>query len=86
MRKKLKKIMKVKDREERGIKLKEYASELGCSLQGISVDGRLIEEEVVNRILNAERSKREHNLWVIALLSSAASLLSAIAAWIAILK
>jgi len=73
-------------KDEREIELRKYAQALGVSLQGISdSDGRFLEQELVERIINAERSLREHRLWIVALISSIASLLSALAAWIAVL-
>ena len=73
-------------KEDREIRLKEYAKELGVSFQGVSDTERFLEAEMVNRIIDAERSQREHRLWIIALISAIASVLSALAAWAAILK
>ncbi len=39
------------------------------------------EEEVRRRIANVYRSKREHRLWIVALVSAIASAISASAAW-----
>lgn len=41
------------------------------------------EYEIQRRVIEAERHLREHRLWLIALLSAIASVLSAIAAWVA---
>ena len=85
MSQKLKKIMKMK-KEDREIGLKEYAQELGASLQGLYDGDRFRETEIVDRIISAERPQREHQMWVIALISAVALALSALAAWVAILK
>lgn len=42
--------------------------------------------EIQRRVIEAERHIREHNFWVIAVISAAASLISALAAWVAVLK
>ena len=76
-----------KGSDEREIELKKYANELGVSLQGLSTEGgRFLEVELVSRIINAERSQREHRMWLFALIAAVASALSALAAWVAILK
>lgn len=41
------------------------------------------EYEIQRRVIEAERHLREHRLWIIALLSAIASVLSAVAAWVA---
>lgn len=79
---KLKNIMKIEDRE---IKLREYLIDLGGSLTNTyTANGKHLEDEVVARIRNAERSNREEKLWIIALVSAIASVISALAAWIAV--
>lgn len=83
--KRLKGIMAL-DKEEREIKLRELAQELGCSLQSsYTSNGKHLEEEMVRRIREAARSIRESRLWWIALISAVASVLSALAAWSAVL-
>ena len=87
MSKKLKNIMKL-PKEDRNTRLVEYLIELGGSPTGISYSrtGRIAEQEVINKIINLERINREEKLWVIALLSAIASIISALAAWFAVLK
>jgi len=81
---KLKNIMKMK-KEDREIKLREYLIDLGGSLTNTyTANGKHLEDEVVARIRNAERSDREEKLWIIALISAIASVISALAAWIAV--
>lgn len=43
------------------------------------------EYELQRRVLEVERHVREHSLWLVALISSAASAISAAAAWLAII-
>ena len=63
-----------------------YATTLGVSLRKVyDRDGRLLDEELNSRILEHERSRREQRLWIVALVSAAASLISAVAAWTAVL-
>lgn len=82
MSNKLKNIMKKEDRE---IKLREYLIDLGGSLTSTyTANCKHLEDEVVARIINAERSNREEKLWIIALISAIASVISALAAWIAV--
>lgn len=42
--------------------------------------------ELQRRVIEAERHIREHNLWIIAVTSAILSVISAIAAWVAVLK
>lgn len=44
------------------------------------------EYEIQRRILEAERHIREHKLWVVALVSAIASVISAVAAWVAVAR
>lgn len=46
--------------------------------------GHMSEPELQRRVLDAERSLREARLWIIALVSAIASVVSAIAAWTAV--
>jgi len=58
---------------------------LGGSLTNTyNANGKHLEDEVVARIRNAERSNRKEKLWIIALISAIASVISALAAWIAV--
>jgi len=86
MSKKLKEIMKVKNKEDREIKLRERLKDLGGSLMRLSTNGKFLEEEAIARIINTERSLREENLWTIALMSAIISVVSASVALIAIIK
>jgi len=85
--KKLKDIRKL-PKEERDIKLKEFLISLGGSLTGLlnTKTGRYLEHGLVDRIINLVRLHREEKLWIIALLSAIASILSALAAWFAVIK
>lgn len=72
---------------EREVPLRELASKLGASLTSTyTSNGKHLEHEVVHRIREAARSKRESSLWLIAVISAVASVVSALAAWFAILK
>lgn len=67
--------------------LRELAQSLGLSTQGL-VDpntGKTNAYELQARIINMKRSIREGRLWWIALISAIASILSAGAAWMAVL-
>jgi len=57
MSQRLKRIMNSK-KEDREIRLKKYAQKLGASLQGLYDGDRFRETEIVDRIINAERSQR----------------------------
>ncbi len=62
-----------------------YAKKLGVSLRKVyDTDSHLLEEELNSRILEHERANREQRLWIVALISSIASVVSALAAWTAI--
>jgi len=79
--------MSIKDSDKREITLREFAMELGCSLSSTyTPDGKHIEEEVIRRIQEAARSIRESRLWLIALISGIASIFSALAALLAVLR
>jgi len=74
-----------------GEKLEKRARELGIDIQGDaitqSVSGRhkkAYDSELQRRVLEAERAIREHRLWIIALVSAIASVLSAATALVAI--
>ena len=74
----LKKIMKLK-LEEREIALRELAQELGCSLaSSYTVYGKHLEEDIVHRIFEADRSRRESRMWWVTLFSVATSFLISI--------
>lgn len=68
--------------------LEVLLKQLGCSEQGLG-DARTIqfdENEAIRRILESARSGREASLWLVALVSSIASVLSALAAWLAVMS
>ena len=78
-----------------GEELRKRAKQLGVAIetdQSVLVAGHgnvpLIAEdhELQRRVLEAERHMREHRLWLVAVISAIASLVSAVAAWLAVLK
>jgi len=76
-----------------GDELERRAQELGVDIQGDAIiqsssgrHRRADDAELQRRVLNAESSIRASRLWLLALLSAIASVVSAIAAWIAVLK
>ena len=84
MSKKLKNIMKMK-KEGRETTLREYLIDLGGSLfSTYTANGKHLEDEVVARIINIERSNREEGLWKIAFISAIASAVSALVALAAV--
>ena len=84
MSKKLKNIMEMK-KEERETRLREYLNDLGGSLfSTYAPSGKHLEDEIVARIINIERSNREEGLWKIAFISAIASVVSALVALAAV--
>ena len=75
-------------KKEKEIELKKHLTSLGGTTTRTlnSQTGRIVEDIVVSRIIDLERSHREEKLWVIALLSAIAAILSALAAWFAVIK
>lgn len=78
-----------------GDELRKRAEQLGVAMetdQSVVVPGHgnvsLIAEdyELQRRVLEAERHIREHRLWLVAVISAIASLVSAVAAWLAVIK
>lgn len=70
----------------KGDNLYHRAEELGVSLIELGyADGTESEPELQRRVLEAERALRENRLWIIALISAIASVISALAAWFAVL-
>lgn len=73
----------------------ERAQELGVSIyregEVVPIDTKPImaaiadESIIQSRVIEAERHIRENNLWIIALISSISALVSALAAWAAII-
>lgn len=82
----IQKIMAKKEKAEREIALRELAQKLGCSLSSTygGDGGKHLEDEIIRRIQEAARSIREARLWWIAAISATASVISAIAAWCAV--
>jgi len=70
------------------IELRKLAVSLGVSTHN-TVDpatGKTDISELQSRIINMQRSIRENRLWWVAVISAISSLLSAAAAWMAVLK
>ena len=65
---------------------KRYAKKLGVSINEIGTSSGLESEpELDRRILEKESSIREQRLWILAVISAFASVLSALAAWFAVM-
>ena len=80
----LRRIMRDPERET---ELRKFAQELGCSLHSTyDQNGNHYEDEVIRRVREAARSIREERLWLIALISAVASIVSALAAWFAVFR
>ncbi|MDR3751514.1 MAG: hypothetical protein P4K94_08520 [Terracidiphilus sp.] len=76
-----------------GQELEQRAQKLGIDIQGglitASSSGRIqraSDDELQQRVIEAERANRESRLWLLALISALASVISALAAWAAILR
>ena len=71
--------------------------EARCQKLGVDITGeprtqsasgsrpRASDFELQRRLIEAERSNREHKFWVVALVSAVASVVSALAAWFAVM-
>ncbi len=70
------------------IEVLKLAQELGVSTHGTlkTETGRYNIPELQSWIINAQRAIREGRLWWVALISAIASMFSAMAAWIAVMK
>jgi hypothetical protein len=69
--------------------LRRQAKKLGVSLEQLPGKPEppitiLNDPEIQRRVMEAQRHKREGSLWLLALLSAIASIVSAVAAWYAI--
>jgi predicted transcriptional regulator len=86
VQRRLRKILS-KGKSEREVALRELAQQLGCSLSSTygGDGGKHLEDELVRRIQEAARSIREARLWWIAVISAIASVVSALAAWTAVI-
>ncbi len=81
-------------KEKTGEALKEEARSLGLSEENwyeardrsVSGSGHFKESAIQARVREAKRARRENRLWIVAIISALASLFSAIAAWVAVLK
>jgi len=87
---KRKKIMRIKDFDERNSKLLDLAREYGMSTADVDPscggEGTLQEAALIQRIMDGERSRREKSYWIIALASALASIFSALVAWYAVIS
>lgn len=84
---KVEEIMKIRNHDEREIKLRKYAKSLGCSLHGTyTSSGIHVEHEVIKRIREAESSQRGRKQFLIVLITVIITIIGVIAAWIAALK
>jgi type IV secretory pathway component VirB8 len=71
-----------------GKALEERAKELGCYFSGPDTIMLPVgsDWELQRRVIEAERSIRESRLWIVALISAIASVVSALTAIIAVLR
>jgi hypothetical protein len=86
--KKLKEIMSIDNKEERQKQLKELARKVGAGTTyyapGIPSDAHPPEAELVARIQDARRTNSIVHSSIAAIVSAVIALLSAIAAWLAV--
>jgi hypothetical protein len=70
----------------RGKALYDRDHELGISIDNkpTGQHGAAPEHEVQRHLIEFDRARRESQLWIIALVSAIASVVSAIAAWVAV--
>ncbi len=74
----------------KGEELRDLAEKLGVDTTGeprtqsTSGNAPVSDYELQRRVIEAKRSRREGWLWVVALISAIASMLSALAAWVAV--
>lgn len=75
-------------KEKEGKELIKEAEDLGLYIQDIYNDqtGNYNQPDLQRRVREGKRAQRESSLWKIALISASVSLISAIAAWFAVLK
>ena len=78
--------MKIANARDRFIELKKFGKELGISIKHLETGNSRDEESILERIYDGISLKREHGLWVIAVISAVVSVISAIAAWTAVFK
>lgn len=91
IQRRIKKVLAEPESEAREDALRDLARDMGCSLSSLRHSEKLAgfqftsfsEDELVRRIQEADRSKRESRMWWIALCSAIASVISAFASWAA---
>lgn len=87
--KRLKEILSIREADKQEVTLREFAQSQGVSLDATyrMVGGAVIHDtnEVIRRIREAARSQREEKLWIVAITSAAASVISALASWSAVM-
>lgn len=70
-----------------GVELEQRCKKLGVNTEELRYQTanrvRATDAELQRRVIEAERSLREHKLWIVAVVSAVFSVISAIAAWIA---
>ena len=73
-----------------GKELEDHAKSLGVDIQGplikSSMGKRADDNELQRRVIEAERHIQESRLWIIAVISAVASVLSAITAFVAVMS
>lgn len=67
-----------------GEALEQRAGELGVSFHSLATQAGNDHSILQQRVIEAERAIRESRLWIVALVSAIASLVSALAAWTAV--
>lgn len=86
----LKEIMKIENYDLRIKELSVLARDLGVPLLRVvgaeKIDGRTDEEVIVYRIQQAIILRQGRKMWLVALISAIASVLSALASWFAVIK
>ena len=93
LRKKIISVFRIQDEikkrlasKDKDVEINKLARDLGCALDSkIDANGKHYTNEVVKRIQEAARTYRESYLWIFAFVSAITSLISALAAWCAVL-
>lgn len=80
----MKKLLQGKELEKRAKELGIECSGLETRMRDSGEHVKVYEFELQRKIMETERSIREHRLWIVALFSAIASAISAGAAWFAI--
>ena len=83
--------MKIKFKEKLGQELVDEAKKLGVETEDIFPSREIGAKDIANaklqaRVRNAKNTRYARLAWIIALASAIASIVSALAAWIAVLK